>query len=116
MTVRVTSSPGLAKVVVVLSDAMLIVRAGAVRSSVTWLLSVVAVAVVPILSERSIASIAIAITPSVSPDAIALTALQEVPDPLTVAVCPPIKTEGVVIVSLDVKVTVTLSPAVARLV
>ena len=76
----------------------------------------VAVAVVPMLSERSIASIAIAMTPSVSPDVIALTAVQEVPDPLTVALRPPIKTEGVVIVSLEVKVIVTLSPTVARLV
>ena len=86
MTVRVTSSPGLASAVAVLSEAILIDNVGAVRSSVTRLLSVVAVAVVPMLSERSIASIAIAITPSVSPDAIALTALQEVPEPLTVAV------------------------------
>ena len=99
-----------------LSDAIFIAKVGAVRSSVTWLLSVVAVAVVPILSERSIASIAIDIIPSVSPEAIAFTALHEVPDPLTVALWPPIRTEGVVMVSLEVNVTVTLSPTVARLV
>ena len=70
---------------------------------------------VPALLARSKKSTANAITPFASEDVSALAALQDVPEPDTVALVPPIvAVGGSWISSLEVNVTVITSPTLAR--
>jgi hypothetical protein len=95
---------------------VLSVTVGAVLSKVTKEPSVVLLTVVPAFDARSENDIENGTVPAVSPDAMTYVAVHEVPEPDTVAACVAMVTVGVLIVSEDVKVSVTVSPTLALLV
>merc|ERR1740117_2218231 len=98
-----------------LLDAIDTVSSGAVVSTETDVPSVTAVTAVPALPAVSAKEIVSDTSPSVVSSATVYVAVQLVPEPDTVADCPASATVGVVMASLDSKVTVTVSPAMATL-
>ena len=112
----VTVFASLARAVSVLLLAMAtVVRLGSVLSTVTLLLSVAAVTALAVLPTRSVTEIENAATPSAVPAPTVAVAVQLLPLGLaTVAATPSKVTPGVWIVSLAVKLSVTVFASLAR--